>query len=289
MSGLFERQKSGSVVCPACGKLVGVNDERCFHCGRRNPGMWGYGKQLRRLAGGLGVSEVVIFGCGALYLLGLVLDLGGIRMQGSLSFLAPSSRSLDLLGWSGAVPVLRDGRWYTLLSAGWLHGGLIHILFNMMWVRQLAPAATAVYGPGRTMILYVVSSVAGFALSVAGFLAALQVPLVGMLMGRAAYTVGASAAVFGLLGAIVYAGRRGVAAQLSRQAWSYALILFVFGLIFPGVDNWAHLGGFVGGYFLAAWFNPLKPEKPDHLLGGLAAIALSALAIVLSVLRGFGG
>ena len=277
------------MVCPACGKLVGVNDATCFHCGRRSPGMWGYGKLLRSLAGGVGVSEVVVFGCGGLYLLALVLDLQGIRMQGALSFLAPSPRSLDLLGWSGAVPVLRDGRWYTLLSAGWLHGGLIHILFNMLWVRQLAPAATAVYGAGRTLILYVAASVAGFALSVVGFIVGVQIGILGMLMGRATYTVGASAAVFGLLGALVYAGRRGVGLQLGRQAWSYAVILFVFGLVFPGVDNWAHLGGFAGGYLLAAWFNPLRPERPDHLLGGLAALALTALAVVMSVVRGLTG
>ena len=46
---MFKRQKTGSVVCASCGSLVGVNDEQCYNCGRRNPGLWGYGPLLRRL------------------------------------------------------------------------------------------------------------------------------------------------------------------------------------------------------------------------------------------------
>ena len=293
MSGLFKRQTTGSVVCPACGKLVGINEAECWHCGRRNPGMWGFGPALRRLGGDLGVTQIVIAGCVVLYLASLLLDSGNVRLEGSLNFLAPSGRSLQRLGASGAVPVVVNGHWWTLLSAGWLHGSLIHILFNMMWVRQLAPAAAAIFGSGRTMILYVVSSAAGFLLSsVMGYAltvaqGSLLAGVLSLLMGRAFLTVGASAAVFGLLGAIVYAGRRGVAsAHLSRQAWIWAVFLFIFGLVFPGVDNWAHLGGFLGGYGLARWFNPLLPEKPDHLFGALAALALTVISIAVALFRG---
>lgn len=285
MSGLFQRQTSGSVVCPSCGKLVGVNDAACWSCGRRNPGLWGFGKALRSLGGELAVSQVVLWGCGALYLLSLVLDPSGVRMEGTLSFLSPSGRALGLLGSSGAVPIVLQGKWWTLLSAGWLHGGLLHIGFNMLWVRQLAPAASSIYGSGRTMLLYIGSSVVGFALSSLG---GAYLPFLGPLMGRAFFTVGASAAIFGLLGALVYAGRRGVA-PVGRQAWVYAIVLFLFGLVMPGVDNWAHLGGFLGGYGLAAWFNPLKPERADHLLLALGALVLTGGAVLLSLLSGLGG
>ena len=51
-------------------------------------------------------------------------------------------------GASGAIPVFRFDRWWTIFSAGWLHGGLLHIFFNMLWVRQLAPETAELYGAG---------------------------------------------------------------------------------------------------------------------------------------------
>ena len=69
---------------------------------------------------------------------------------------------------SGAVPVFQLGRWWTVLSAGWLHGSLLHIAFNLMWVRQLAPVTAEIYGPGRTILIYMISSVVGFSLSSLG-------------------------------------------------------------------------------------------------------------------------
>jgi rhomboid protease GluP len=264
---LFKRQTSGSVVCPACGKLVGVNEEKCFYCGRPNPGMWGFAPLLRRLGQDLGFVQVVMWGCGGLYIASLLIDPGGIRMGGPLSFFSPNIYVLRWLGASGANPVFQLGRWWTLLSAAWLHGGLLHILFNMMWVRQLAPATATEYGTGRMVIIYTVSSISGFLLT-----SFLGTPL----------TVGASAPIFGLLGALVYAGQRGSSA-LERQAWSYAVILFVFGLIFPGIDNWAHLGGFAGGYLMSRWLNPLQPERTDHLIAALVCIGLTFLSIVVSI------
>src|SRR5215813_11176515 len=60
------RQKWGSVVCPSCGNLVGVNDERCFTCGRWNPGMWGFAPALNRFGRDLGFTLFVMGACGVL-------------------------------------------------------------------------------------------------------------------------------------------------------------------------------------------------------------------------------
>lgn len=280
---MLKRQTSGSAVCPSCGKLVGVNEPKCWSCGRSNPGLWGFGRVLRGLSQNLGPTEIIVWGCGALYVISLLLDISGIRFGDPLGFLAPSGRSLRLLGASGAFPVLREGAWWTLLSAGWLHGGLLHIVFNMMWVRQLGPVTAALYGPGRMLLIYLVSSVVGFfASSVVGVFLSFLSFVMG---GPAVLTVGASAAVFGLLGAMVYAGRRGVASQLGRQAWGYAIVLFVFGLLFPNVDNWAHLGGFLGGYGLGRLFDPMQPEKTDHLIAAMAILVLTVISILVSFLR----
>jgi rhomboid protease GluP len=70
--------------------------------------------------------------------------------------------ALFLFGASGAVPVFQYGRVWTVLSAAWLHAGILHILFNMMAVRQLAPMTTELYGPGRMVIIYTAGAVVGF-------------------------------------------------------------------------------------------------------------------------------
>src|SRR5205809_2107080 len=101
------RQKTGSVVCASCGSLVGVNDDQCYSCGRRNPGLWGFGPVLRRFGNDLGFVSLVIYGSAALYTATLLVSLmlGENILGGSLfSILGPGSRALFLFGASGAIP-----------------------------------------------------------------------------------------------------------------------------------------------------------------------------------------
>jgi rhomboid protease GluP len=221
-------------------------------------------------------------GCIVLYALCLLVDLRGVSAGGLLNFLSPSLPSLFLFGASGSIPVFRYGRWWTVLSAGWLHAGVLHIFFNMMWVRQLAPATSEMYGPSRMVIIYTVAGVTGFLASTfSGSLTFLP----GLLRG-AGFTVGASAPIFGLLGALVFYGRRTGSRVVGDQAKSWAIMLFIIGFIIPGVDNWAHLGGFAGGYGSAKILDPLHPERLDHLIAALVCLALTALAIAFSIFDG---
>ena len=278
---MFRRQRSGSVLCSSCGKLVGVRDETCWNCGRRNPGLWGFAPYLRGIANNLGFPSIVIWGCGALYLATLLVDPRGIRMNG-MSILAPSTRALFFFGASGAIPVFAYGRWWTVLSAAWLHANILHIVFNMMWVRQLAPDVAELYGGARLIVIYTISAISGFLLSSwAGTLSGLPVMLRG-----AALTLGASAPIFGLLGALVVYGRRGGSSHISSQAMTYAAIIFVFGFVMPGIDNFAHLGGFLGGYAAGRLMDPMRPEKLGHLVAGLICIALTGLSVLASLLQG---
>lgn len=278
---MLRRQTTGSVVCASCGTLVGVNDDKCYSCGRSNPGLWGYAGVIRRLGSDMGFVQVVIIGSSVLYVLMLLMSNGQIGMSG-FNLLAPSQRAMFQFGASGGLPIFLADRWWTLLSAGWLHGSLLHILFNMMWVRQLGPATADVFGAGRMVIIYTLASVSGFLVSsVMGYF----VPGVPLLGGGAGISLGASASIFGLLGALVAYGKlRGSSAETS-QALGYAAALFLFGLIMSGVDNWAHLGGFGGGYLVARWLDPWKPERIDHLVGALACLAASALAIIASLIH----
>ncbi len=284
---MFKRQTEGSVLCTSCGVLVGVNDPTCYNCQRRNPGLWGFAPVFRRLGNDLGFVPLVMGGTITLYVLALLASGSGLQ-----TMLAPRNDVLFALGSSGAVPVFRFGRWWTVLTAGWLHAGVLHILFNVLWIRQLGPAVAELYGPGRMVILYTVSGVVGFAFtSVAGeFLGAYlnMVPLIGRLLARllggAGFSVGASAAIFGLLGALVYYGRRTGSRHVGEAGLQYALMMGVFGLIMPGIDNQAHLGGFVGGYVAGRLLDPLKPERIDHLVAAVLCLVVTVVAIAASVI-----
>ncbi len=283
---MFKRQTSGSVVCPSCGSLVGVNDERCYRCGRWNPALWGFAPLLRRMGNDLGFVPIVVGGCTVLYILSLVITVAlvgpaALGVGGLFSILSPDNAILFLFGESGAYPVFRYGRWWTVLSAGWLHGNFLHILFNMLWVRQLAPVVAEMYGAGRMVIIYTIAGVAGFLLSSTAGAYGFSLPL----FHGAFYTVGASASIMGLLGALVHYGRR-ISTAVYSQALSYAVVLFVFGLAMPGVDNFAHAGGFAGGYLASVWLNPLRPERQEHLVGALACLAAVAISVILSVVTG---
>jgi rhomboid protease GluP len=275
------RQKTGSVVCASCGSLVGVNDDKCYTCGRRNPGLWGFGPVLRRFGNDFGFTTVIVYGCGALYLLSLLLTVisGGNLFSGSLfSILGPNRFAYEALGAAGAWPGFVESRWWTVLSAGWLHGGALHILFNLMWVRQLGPAVADMYGAARMVVIYTLSSVTGFALS--SFLGAYAaIPF----FSGASYTLGASAPIFGLLGALVYYGKRGGSSLVKSEAMSFAITMGVFGLIMPGIDNAAHLGGFAGGYVAGKFLDPLKAERMDHFVMAAVCLVATALAIGASM------
>jgi rhomboid protease GluP len=204
--------------------------------------------------------------------------LGGDVMGGGgpLGLLAPDIRIQMQLGASGAIPFFGYGRWWSIFSAGWLHASILHIFMNMMWVRNLGPATADLYGGPRMVIIYTAGSAAGFLLS--SILGLYPIPKFG-----APVTVGASAPIFGLLGALMYYGRRSGSSLVHAEAKGYAVAFFIFGLIFPGVDNAAHLGGFIGGYLAGMWMDPLKPERINHMVGALLCLGATALALLVSI------
>jgi len=266
---MLGRQRSGSTLCPSCGKLVGVNDDVCLNCGRKRPGMWGLTSLVRGLGKDMGFVQAVIVGNAFLYLAMLVADHEHVQLMGGLfSMGSPSRYALFRFGAAGAIPVFALGRWWTLLSAGWLHAGLLHIAFNLYWIRFLAPETAELYGASRMVIIYSLSSITGF--------------LASSLLGSP-FSVGASAPILGLLGAMVYYGRRTGSSIVGRTAWSYALFMIVFGFFMRGVDNWAHLGGFAGGFLAGLLLDPRKPETGNHMLAAVICLVLTVASIVASL------
>jgi rhomboid protease GluP len=288
---MFKRQTSGAVSCPSCRQLVDIQAKTCPHCGRRNPGMWGYAPQLQRLGVDLGFVAIVTWGCIALYLATLLVDLRGITIWGGSGLgsdlLSPSLQATFLFGSTGSIPVFSFGRWWTVLSAPWLHGSLFHIAFNLAIFRYFAPGVAKLYGAGRLVILYTAACACGSLLtSVVGAYFQSLPPL----LHGANFSVGASGGIFGLLGALVSEGQRQKDPELMQNALSYALGIFALGFLFPNTDNWGHLGGFLGGFFVAklVGFDPRDREGHRHLVAAIACLFATFLSIIVSVVSAIG-
>jgi rhomboid protease GluP len=272
---MFGKKRTGSILCPSCGKLVGISDAECLNCGRKNPGMWGLGAVFHHLRRGAWLQQVVFVGTAFLFLATLAVDPTHIGMSGILNLVSPSRESLLRFGMSGAFPIYFLERWWTIFSAGWLHGSLLHIAFNLYWVRLLIPEVAELYGTSRTLIIYTLSSAfAFFATSTLGYL----VPVLG-----AGMTVGASAAIAGLVGAMVHYGRRAGSSLIRRQAWSFAISVIAIGFFIPRADHTAHIAGFIGGWLMGRILDPLKPERGNHTVVAVVCLALTLASVVASL------
>ncbi|NOY27377.1 MAG: rhomboid family intramembrane serine protease [Oligoflexia bacterium] len=187
------RKKSGAVLCSSCRQLISVKEKRCPHCGAAAPALFGFAPGLHALfRDHLDLSTMVIGTCVLVYGVALVADPTCVHTGIDLSFASPSGTALDMLGTTSGW-ALSQGRWWTLLTAIFLHGGLLHIGFNMMWVRSLAPRTIQEFGPARFVVIYLLSGVGCFLLSD---------------LYSGAPTIGASGAVFGLMGALLVFGKR---------------------------------------------------------------------------------
>ena len=268
-----QRQRAGvAMLCPGCRKLLNRDAPFCPHCGMQRPGVWWKRLALRAwLQDPNQVVKILIGINAAMYVISLLVS--PRSSQGSfdlLTTLSPSNQSLLQLGATGTFPIDQLQRWWTLLSANYLHGGILHILFNMLALRQLIPLVGHLYGINRLIVLYTLTGVAGFWVSyVAG------VP----------FTIGASAALCGLIGATLYYGksRGGLFGEaIYRQVGGWAIGIFVIGLLIPGINNWGHGGGMVAGALLGylIGYRERGDEQPWHTM--LAAVCMAATGLVLA-------
>lgn len=226
------------MLCPRCRKIIGSTEITCSWCGASRPSSfmasaaWTQGA----LDGDWLIRAIITVNIG-FYILSLLIGSrhGGMSLFSAFS---PDQTSLLLLGGTGTLPIVKYDRYWTLISANYLHGGILHLVFNMMAVRQIAPWVSQEYGASRMFIIYTLGGVAGFWVSwIAG------VP----------FTIGASAAVCGLIGALLYFGksRGGVyGSMVYREVSGWVTGLVLFGLVMPGINNWGHGGGLLGGVLL---------------------------------------
>jgi rhomboid protease GluP len=266
------RQTTGSMICPECGKLIGVGEQKCPFCGAWRPGLYGWTPALQRLFGlRLDLIGIIVMGCVALYVASLVLQPEAIfRLDGLFSILSPGQRALYQLGMTGGV-AWREGWWWTVLTAIYLHGGLLHIFFNVMWIRNLGPQVSEVYGPARAFVIFSLAGAAGFLISNA-------------ITGSP--SVGASGSIFGLLAALIVYGRKRGGSMMTMQLWQWAAVMFAMGFFMSGVNNWAHAGGFAGGWVTAEAmrFSEKRESRGVQLLA-LGLLGLTAAGVVISFVK----
>ena len=153
------------------------------------------------------------------------------------------------------------------LSTAWLDE---KVNFNMAAFYQLARLVVGIYGHHRAIIIYALSGVAGFWISC----------LFGVRL-----TIGASAAICGLMGAVLYYGKsRGgrFGNLLYRQVGGWAMFIFFFGIMVPGINNYGHGGGLAAGLVLG-WllgYREAVSESPVHRFAAWVCIAATLLSLV---------
>ncbi|MCU0592304.1 MAG: rhomboid family intramembrane serine protease [Desulfobacterales bacterium] len=261
-----------SILCPRCGLLISLSEQTCPYCGLRSPGArWRRLAVFRLMADPALLVKTVIGVNIGMFVLSLLMDLrtAGLTVN-PFQLLSPTLRSLFVLGATGTDPINEYHRWWTLVSASYLHGGLLHIFFNMAAFRQLSAVVVREYGTQRMFAVYTLGGVAGFAVS---YLAG-----VGL-------TIGASAGVCGLVGAILYYGKsRGGAygTALYKQVGMWVVIMFVFGFVVPGINNWGHGGGIAAGVLLGYLLGYNERKRETAFVRTLASFCLAATAVILA-------
>jgi rhomboid protease GluP len=257
-------------LCPVCGTLVGISATRCHECGTSlRFSLAAASKGLSRFFGGRApVTGVLLIVNMILFALSWIAS----ASLGSGGFSPLWSMNNEALFRLGANVPFGSGwwSWYRPVTAMFLHGGLLHIGFNMMVLLDIGPVVEEVYGSANYLFLYLATGVAASAASSE--------------FGRH-LSIGASGALMGLIGLLIAITTRRAGAQMKQlrsHLISWVVSIFVIGL-FPGlsVDNWAHGGGLLAGFVLGKLWIDHQPATPgerrlSYALGWLAAAAIVA-------------
>ena len=269
--GMFGRGEKRPQLCPACGALVGINATRCHQCGANlRFGLAAWSKGLAELFGGHAPVTIAIVILNAIVFAAELM--GTIQAGGSgLSILwGVDGATTYRLGASYGESIFMRHEWYRLVTAMFLHGGLIHIGFNMMVLMDLGPIVEEVYGSARYFFMYIACGIVSFAASA--------------LTGH--FSVGASGAILGMAGVLIAITTKRGGLQMKEmrsRLISWVVTIFLIGLVFRGLqtDNMAHLGGLAAGFVLGKIFPDRQPMAgPDrtraYALGWVAGLVMLA-------------
>ena len=221
------------------------------------------------------ILKAIIYTNICFFLISLIVSGSAVKLNfHPFSALTPSTKSLIFLGASGTVPINYYHEWWSLITANFLHGSLLHILFNMLALHQVASLVSTMYGRYRMYVIFILSGISGFYLS---YLAGVEV------------TIGASAAICGLIGATLFYGksRGGILGEtIYKQTIGWVIFIVLFGALVPNINNWGHGGGLISGIFLG-WvlgYNEKFKENKFHKTLALILGLLTIFALIWSLI-----
>jgi rhomboid protease GluP len=255
-------------MCPHCRAFIPSSERVCTEC--REPLGRSY---AQRMAGSIALAGlvppthfttiIILLINSALFAATLILSMQ--RSGGMVWSISP--QVLYYFGAKESGSIFAAGQWWRLVTAGFLHGGVLHILMNSWALYDLGAQVEQAYGTARFLVLYLVSSIMGFLASS---------------LWTSSLSIGASAAIFGLIGAMIALGYRnrhsplGLALKGAYARWAvYALL---FSLVAPGIDIAAHIGGLASGFVLGyAADTPGSNETVEWLWKAGAAICTAVV------------
>jgi rhomboid protease GluP len=225
-------------MCPNCRAFITTNDKVCPYCEAE---VGARAVDRRAAADAMaGFIEGDRFLTNLLLVINAGLYIATLMYSGDGSSIDPSFRALDNFGGKDGYAIVNGMQWWRLITAGFLHGGILHILMNSWVLFDLGPRVDATFGSYRFIAIYFVSTVLGY--------------LVSLFWAPTVLSIGASAGISGLIGAMVGLGtkeRNSFAGQERGRYVQWIVIILVMGFLVSGIDNAAHIGGFVGGFIVA--------------------------------------
>jgi membrane associated rhomboid family serine protease len=247
-------------MCPHCRAFITTSDKVCPYCNEavtppRRVERESSGPILGGLIPNVGYLTILILIINSgLYLATALYSTKG----GRGNFINLDTGTLILFGAKFFHPELGPPQWWRLLTAGFLHGGILHILMNSWVLFDLGAQIEELYGNARMLVIWFVSTVVGFYASA--------------VWNPATPSVGASAALFGLVGAMLALSVRykGAMADLIRGVYMRYLVYLLLFSFLPGIDMAAHVGGLAGGFATAyiagrPEYQRMRPRKPVTL------------------------
>ncbi|MCX6373387.1 MAG: rhomboid family intramembrane serine protease [Actinobacteria bacterium] len=250
--------------CPECVKQQNAGGSRAKVVTRGEiRSRWGSGGGV--MSGGAPVTRVLIGINVALFLAELLFGAVGIMGGGSTAAL------VDMGALVPAYVAVKHEYW-RLFTAMWLHGGLLHVAFNMYALYIGGSYLEMIAGKGKYLAIYLIAGVAG---NVAVFLLAAPISV----------TIGASTAIFGIFGALfTYSlhNRNSAVGRALSSMGTVILINLVITFVVPGISWQGHVGGLVGGVIAVealTWFGQRDLRAPF----GARDAALLAVVVVLLV------
>lgn len=161
------------------------------------------------------------------------------------------------------ILLIKNGEMWRLLTCAFLHVGLIHLVVNMYSLRVIGPSVESLIGKGKFVFIYLISAISASLMSL-------------VFVDSNIVSVGASGAIFGLMGALLYFGyhyRLYLNDAIKTQIIPVILFNLIIGFMMPGIDNGAHIGGLIGGYLATMAIGiKNKSEKKDMINGWIVLI-----------------